>query len=933
MTPSHGDDSDRTLYLLDAMALAYRAHFIFISRPLINSDGQNTSASYGFTNSLIKLLRDHEVEHLAVVFDAVGEEGTFREELYDDYKAHRDPPPDELLQNLPYIKQIVRALDIPVLEEPLVEADDVIGTLARRAEADGARVVIVSPDKDFQQLLSPQVCMYKPSRSGSDFDVVTADTFREEYDLEPRQFIDMLALWGDSSDNVPGVPLIGEKTSAKLLREYGDVENLIAHADDVGGKRGQNLAEYADQARLSRKLVTIKTDVDVPFDWHVLRRHEPDVDTLRALFQELEFESLWDRVAETVGAGSGDGAPAGDSSAPASSADPALSFDFGPYEEVVTLDEDEVEYNIVLSRSELESFVNKLDEQEELALDTETTSTDPMMASLVGCSFSWEAGAATYVPTPLPDGTPTDDVLDLLRPALAGTALVGHNLKYDLIVLERHGLRLEGPTFDTMVAHYLIAPEEQHSLDAVARKYLSYRMVPIEELIGSGKEQVSMRDVAVEDAGPYACEDADVTWRLRDVLAAELEEGGLLEIARDMEFPLVRVLATMEQYGIRIDADVLRQTSEELESELEAIEERVYALAGESFNLNSTQQLGAVLFEKLELPVVAKTSTGRPSTKESVLEELSTEHEIPGLILDYRSITKLKGTYLDSLGELVHPETDRIHTSFNQTRTATGRLSSSNPNLQNIPVRTAMGRQVRKAFVPEEGWTLLAADYAQIELRILASMSGDEAMEETFRRGGDIHTDVAARVYGVAPDEVTRDQRRKAKEVNYGIPYGVSAWGLAQRLRTSIKEAQELIDQYRRSYPGVSRLLAELVEKARSRGFAETLLGRRRYVPDIDARNSNRRSFAERVAVNMPIQGTQADMIKLAMIRIDRRLQEAGFQSRMLLQVHDELVFEVPPDELEALRAIVREEMEGALPLNVPVVVEDDTGDNWLDAH
>ncbi len=926
----NGGASDRgkTLYLIDAMSLAYRAHFIFISRPLINSEGHNTSASYGFTNSLLKLISDHAMEHVAVVFEGGG--GNFRRDLYEDYKANRDEMPDDISWNLPYIRRIVEALDIPVLEAEGVEADDVIGTLARRAAESGAEAVIVSPDKDFQQLLSERVSIYKPARGDADFEHITADSFKEEYELEPKQFIDMLALWGDSSDNVPGVPLIGEKTSVKLLKEYGSVENLIEHADDVGGKRGQNLAEYAEQARLSQKLVTIKTDVDVPLDWEQLRRQERDLDALEEVFGELEFESLWERLnGEEDGAAS----RADDATSAVAEDDPSLSFDFGPYEEVVQLDAEAVDYAIIKSRKALEDLAATLAEKERVAFDTETTSTDSMVASLVGLSISWGEEQAVYVPTPMPDETSTEDVLALLVPALDGKKIIGHNLKYDLTVLERHGHVLKGELFDTMVAHYLIAPQEGHALADVARKYLSYRMVPIEDLIGKGKNQISMRDVDLDKAGPYACEDADVTFRLWSVLEEKLEEEGLTEIAERMEFPLVRVLARMEQNGIRIDDGVLRSISEGLTEDLEGIEARVWELAGEEFNINSTQQLGEVLFEKLDLPVKAKTSTGKPSTKESVLQSLSTEHEIPGLVLDYRSISKLKSTYLDSFADLVHPETGRIHTSFNQTVTATGRLSSSSPNLQNIPVRTALGREIRKAFVPEEGWRLLAADYAQIELRILASMSGDEAMRETFQQGGDIHTDAAARVYGVAPGEVTRDQRRKAKEVNYGIPYGVSAWGLAQRLRSTISEAQELIDGYRKSYPGVSRFLARLVEKAQEKGYAETLLGRRRFVPEIHDANANRRNFAERVAVNMPIQGTQADMIKIAMTHIFRRMEEEEMQSRMLLQVHDELVFEAPPAEAETLAKVVEEEMRGALPLEVPIVVDVDTGANWLDAH
>ena len=932
------DAADNTLYLIDAMALAYRAHYIFISRPLINSKGQNTSASYGFTNSLLKLISDEEIDHIAVVFDVVGEGGTFREDIYEDYKAHRDPPPEELVENLPYIKEIVRAMDIPVVEMEGVEADDVIGTLARSAEEDGAEVYIVSPDKDFKQLLSENVSIYKPARGDQDFEIITADDFREEYGLDPVQFIDMLALWGDSSDNVPGVPNIGEKTSMKYLKKYYDVEGCIENADEIGGKRGQNLVDYADDARMSKELVRIKTDLDVALDWHQLLAATPNKEKLKRIFGELEFESLYERFgfdddgvdasgSSPNDASSGDGQPAEGTE---------LEFDFGPYEEVKELDPNDVEYGFLVNLDEVEEYAETLAEANRFAFDTETTSTDPHYASLVGLSFSTEAGRAMYVPTPLPDGTSTDEVLDVLRPVLEteGAEKVAHNLKYDLLVLRRHGVDVAGPFTDTMVGHYLLAPEETHNLNDVARSLLSYKMVPITELIGEGANQLSMRDVEVKEAARYACEDADVTLQIADVLDDELAEVNLLEIASDIEYPLVEVLAEMEHTGIRVDTDVLDSISERLAGELEELEEKIFELAGEEFNINSPQQLGKILFEKMDMPVISKTSTGNPSTKESVLQELSTDHEIPGLVLDWRKTYKLKSTYLDSLGELVHPETGRIHTSFNQTRTATGRLSSSDPNLQNIPVRTAVGREIRKAFIPEDGWTLMAADYAQIELRILASMSGDEAMQETFRNEGDIHTDAAARVFDADPDDVTRDQRRKAKEVNYGIPYGVSPWGLAQRLRVPVGEAQDLINQYQKSYPGVSKLLNELVEQARDTGYAETLLGRRRYIPDINASNSNRRGYAERVAVNMPIQGTQADMIKIAMNRIYDRMQDEGFDSRMLLQVHDELVFEMPSGEEEALRTLVEEEMRDALPLDgVPVVVDIDAGPTWLDAH
>ena len=916
---------DRSLYLIDAMSLAYRAHYIFISRPLINSKGQNTSAAYGFTNSLLKLIEDHSIEHAAVVFDE-GEEDTFRKEIYEDYKAHRDPPPDELLENIPYIKEIVQALDIPVLEVPGVEADDVIGTLATQAEEDGAEVVIVSPDKDFKQLLSDKVSIYKPAKGDQDFEIKTGETFREENGLDPAQFIDMLALMGDDSDNVPGVYGIGPKTAQKLLREYHSVETLIEHADELSGKRArEGMQEHADEARLSKRLVRIRTDLDVGLDWHDLRRQAPDEKALTRLFRELEFESLADRM----------GLHGDDAVEEAAEEDPDLAFDFGPYEEVQALDPDAVDYQLVETRDDLEAVAARLAEHDRYAFDTEATSKEPLHADLVGISFSWAAETAAYVPTPLPDGTSTEAVLDVLRPVLERDAeKIGHNLKYDLLLLAQHGLEVRGPLLDTMVAHYLVAPEEPHNLDDVSRAVLNYKMVPISDLIGDEADSDTMREVDVAEAAPYACEDADIAFRLANELEGRLKDGNVLDIARDIEFPLIHVLAAMEHTGIRLDTGVLNEISEGLEERLETIETDIFELAGEEFNINSPQQLGEILFEKLDLPVISKTPTGNPSTKESVLQELSTEHDIPGLVLDWRSTYKLKSTYLDSLGELVNPDTGRLHTSFNQTRTSTGRLSSSDPNLQNIPIRTEMGRQIRRAFVPRDGWRLLAADYAQIELRILASMSGDAAMQQTFREGGDIHTDAAARVYDIDPEAVTPDQRSKAKEVNYGIPYGISPWGLAQRMRMPVDEAQGIIKQYRKSYSGVSRLLTELVEKAQDHGYAETLLGRRRYLPDIDSSNSNRRSAAERVAVNMPIQGTQADMIKIAMNRIHERLATEDWKTQMLLQVHDELVFEVPPAELDAVQSLIDTEMREALPLDeVPVVVDMDVGANWLEAH
>ncbi len=923
------------LYLVDAMALAYRAHYVFISRPLVNSKGQNTSAAYGFTTSLLKLIEDHGMDYMAVIFDAPGEEGTFREALYEAYKAHREPPPEDLQANLPWIKEIVRALDIPVIEEPGVEADDVIGTLARRAEAHGIDVVIVSPDKDFLQLLSPHISIYKPARRGEAFDWITVDTFRQTYKLEPHQFIDVLALMGDPSDNVPGVPGIGEKTALQLIQQYGSVENLLAHAEEVPGKRArEGLLAHREAALLSKELVTIRTDVPLQVSWQTFHRAQPDAARLMRIFQELEFESLLRRLREE-GLGGSSVFEAAEIPQPQSETEPDISFDFGPYQPLAAYDPEKADYRIVRNLAELEALLPQLEGRPRLSLDTETTSTEAMWASLVGLAISWEKGQGVYVPTPLPDGTPTEIVLQRLAPYVQSAPLkVGQNLKYDLLVLARHGLELGPPYFDTMVAHYLIAPEEPHSLDVLARQYLHYQTVPIVDLIGAGKEQKSMRDVAIDTVGPYACEDTDIALQLADVLAQELDRLGLRRIAETMEFPLIEVLADMERTGIGIDRGVLREIGAQLEEELHRLEAEIYRLAGITFTIGSPQQLAEVLFKRLGLKPRVRTGTGRPSTKESVLEELATQHPLPGLVLDWRHLAKLKSTYVDSLEPLVHPETGRIHTTFNQTITATGRLSSSNPNLQNIPVRTEVGREIRRAFVPRPGWKLLSADYVQIELRILAAMSGDEALRRAFAEGQDIHAATAARVFNVPLEQVTPEQRRRAKMVNYGIPYGISPWGLAQRLRCPTREAQALIEEYQRAFPGVTRFLHRTVEEARQRGYVETLLGRRRYVPKINSPNRAERSMAERIAVNMPIQGTQADMIKLAMVHIYHRLRREGRQAKMILQVHDELVFEVPPEELEPVRQLVEEEMKQALPLEgVPIEVDIGFGDNWLDAH
>ncbi|GAB5537127.1 MAG: DNA polymerase I [Rubricoccaceae bacterium] len=999
-------ETRETLFLADAMALAYRAFFSMKNASLSAPDGTDTRTLYGFSTALLKLLEDHQPEQIAVVFDAIGPGGTFRDELYEDYKAHRPPTPPEIVSNIPLIKELVTGFDIPVLEVPGVEADDVIGTLARRAEEEGVDVVIFSPDKDFRQLLSDsesgagsgEVHMLRPPYMGEAFNRETAETFREKYGgLEPSQFIDLLALMGDSADNVPGVPGIGEKTAITLIDTYGDVESLIEHAEELKGKRArEGMMNHADDARLSRQLVTILTDVDItgpdgePLDWHTLRRTDPDMDVLNALYDRVGFGTRLRTRTKDYAEGRvrqrGSGGRSRRTYTALPEDDPALDFDFGPYEPVTEMSESDVDYQTVYGHDELAKASGVTESAEVLSFDTETTSVDSMMASLVGVSLASSEKAAVYVPTPLPDGTPEQAALAGVKPALenAELAKVGHNIKYDLIVMARHGIAVNGPVFDTMVAHYLISPEASHKLDDVSSFYLNYRPQPITDLIGTGKNALSMRDVPVEDVGPYACEDADVALRLMPVLREKLasmdDDGRLLQIAEEIEFPLVPVLAHMEMQGVKISETVLADISDQLETQLTSLEAQITELAGREFTIGSTVQLGEVLFNEpptdeeraaavqwaqdvrdneagevegdpdakpktkkqlkeeaptfgIGLDTLGKTKTGRPKTDEGVLSELAQSHELPALVLDWRKISKLKSTYVDRLPELIHPETGRVHTDFNQTVTATGRLSSSNPNLQNIPIRTDLGKEIRRAFVAEPGHVLVAADYAQIELRILASMSGDPGLIEAFENELDIHTATAARVFGVDYDDVDRDQRNKVKQVNYGIPYGISAFGLANRLRIGNGEAQELIDQYHASYPEVSGFLNGLMEDARRTGYVETLLGRRRYVPQITSRNPNDRAYAERIAVNMPIQGSQADMIKKAMIAIHARLQNGPLSSRMILQVHDELVFEAPESEVEALSELVREEMISALPLDVPIVVDVGVADNWLDAH
>ncbi len=909
------------LFLIDGYALIYRAFFAFINRPLTNAKGENTSAPWGFANFLLRIREEHEPDYLAVVFDAGM---SAREELYPEYKATREKMPDELRASLPRIRELVAGFNDRVVELDGFEADDVIGTLARKAVEEGLEAVIVSGDKDFYQLIGPGVALLNPGRggpSGVAEEWVDESKAPERLGVPPEQVVDYLALIGDSSDNVPGAPGIGPKTAVKLLEEHGSLEALFEVAPEIRGKRAREaLLEHEEQIRLSKELVTIRRDLDVELDLDALRVQEPDRARLRSLFMELGFRTLTERFTD---GGEGPEAPDGG----------------------------EVEYRAVTEAEEVAGVVEAIRDHGRVAVDTETTSIRPMEASLVGISLSWEPGQGVYLP--FAHETPAGDLLDeapaepppnlpgLDRPELAPLVemledprveKVGQNLKYDLLVLRRAGVELQGLAFDSMVASYVLDPgRRSHGLDALSIDLLGYTPIAYADVAGKGKKEIPFARVPLGEAVPYACEDADLTLRLREHLLPRLKEQKLEPLFRDLEMPLVPVLAQMEWEGIRIDASFFREMSARLARELELLQEEIWKEAGEEFNINSNPQLREILFEKLELPVIKRTKTG-PSTDASVLEELASQgHRIPIHLLEYRQLEKLRSTYVDALPKLVNAETGRIHTSFNQTVAATGRLSSSDPNLQNIPIRTDVGRRIRKGFVAGEGHRFLAADYSQIELRILAHYSGDEAFVEAFREGYDVHRRTAAEIFGTPLDEVSDGQRARAKAINFGTLYGQGAFSLGRQLGIPRDEAQEFIDRYFERFAGVRRFLDEQVDLAKERGWAETLSGRRRYIPELESRNWNVRQFGERIAQNTPIQGTAADMIKEAMIRIHRGLSEANLRARMLLQVHDELVFEVPEEEIEALENFVVETMEGAMELDVPLEVDVGVGTSWFD--
>ncbi len=918
------------LYLLDAYALIYRAYYALIQKPRINSKGMNTSAIYGFVNTLEEVKTLFSPTHLAVAFDPAGK--TFRHEIYEPYKAQRQETPEDIRKSVPVIKDIIRAYNIPILEVEHYEADDVIGTAASRFASADTEVYMLTPDKDYGQLVGQNIWMLRPMKGGT-FEKLGPDEINAKYGIDsPKKVIDLLGLMGDSSDNIPGCPGVGEKTAVTLIKQFGGIDALLSGKDQLKGALKNKVTDNEQQILLSRDLATIRTDIPLPFSLDELKLHDIDREEVRKLFSELEFRSLLSRV---LGEGKKSARSVqieGDLFA----VNPTEDTEVQKKTNLRELNSVAHTYKLVENEEEMRALSQKFLSAKTLSLDTETTGTDAMTAELVGLSFAVEEFEAYYIPVP-PEREEAQKIVDIFKPAYENPSSLktGQNIKYDMLVLARYGVDIKGKMFDTMVAHYVLQPELPHNMDALAEQYLGYSTIKIEELIGpKGKKQKNMRDLPPGDVYEYACEDADVTLRLKNALHDELVRNDAIQLFEEVEMPLVRVLAAMELTGVRIDTETLRETSELFTLRMNKLEEEVFALAGESFNLSSPKQVGEILFDKLKIDERAKrTKTGQYVTSEEVLEKLRPRHEIVDRILNYRGLKKLTSTYVDSLPTLINPSTGKIHTSFNQTVTSTGRLSSSNPNLQNIPVRGDDGKEIRKAFIPEPGCTFFSADYSQIELRIMAHLSGDKHMIEAFLEGDDIHASTAAKIYHKPIGDVTRDERRKAKTANFGIIYGISVFGLAERLNVPRSEARELIDGYFATYPRVREYMDESIERARRQGYIETLLRRRRYLPDINSRNAIVRGYAERNAINAPIQGSAADIIKIAMVRIYNRFISENLRSTMMLQVHDELNFSVVPEEREIVEQIVIHEMENAYSLSVPLKADCGWGANWLEAH
>ncbi|RNI32428.1 DNA polymerase I [Rufibacter immobilis] len=951
---------DKRLFLLDAMALIYRAHFAFSKNPRINSKGMNTGAALGFTNTLVDLLNREKPTHIGVCYDAPSK--TFRHDSFVEYKANRQAMPEDIAIAIPYVKKIVEAFGIPGMMLDGYEADDIIGTLSCKAEKAGYDVFMMTPDKDYYQLVTDHVFVYKPAFLGNAIEVIDKPKVLERWEISNvKQVIDILGLQGDAVDNIPGIPGIGEKTAKTLIQRFGSVENLIANAHELKGKQKENVVNFAEQGLMSKELATIHLDVPIDFDEEGLRYDGPDTEKLAALFDELEFRQLATRVLgtaspavpkpvshkPTVGKGVKSNTPMGQTSlfdAPAEATAPEAgeatetqTDEFAPRIRK-TIDTTLHEYHLLTTPEQRQQLLKYLKLQKEVSFDTETTSIDAITARLVGISFSYLPGEAYYIPVPPHDEEVALEIVQEFKEVLESPSIVkiGQNIKYDLVVLQRYGIDVQGPLYDTMLAHYLLEPDMRHNMDLLAETYLNYTPISIETLLGKGKNQLTMDKLPALQIYEYACEDADITLQLKNYFDPLLEKQGLKRLFNDVENPLLAVLGHMERAGVSIDAEALAESSISLETSIKEIEQKIFEHAGMEFNIGSPKQLGEVLFDRMGLggSKIKKTKTGQYATGEEILSKLAFEHEIVQLILDHRQLTKLKSTYVDALPQLVCQEDNRLHTSYNQAVAATGRLSSTNPNLQNIPIRTEKGREIRKAFVPrDENHVLLSADYSQIELRIMAHFSNDATMKEAFQNGLDIHASTAAKVFRVPVEEVTSDMRRKAKTINFGIIYGISAFGLAERLAIPRREAAEIIEAYFLEFPAVKEYMDSAINQARDQEYVETLLGRRRYLRDINSRNQNIRGYAERNAINAPIQGTAADIIKIAMINIDQWLREQNLASRMILQVHDELVFDVLKEELPVVQPKIEELMKNAFPLSVPMEVGMGTGENWLQAH
>lgn len=919
------------LFLLDAYALIYRAYYAFIKNPRINSKGLNTSAILGFVNTLEEVLTKEQPSHIGIAFDPAGP--TFRHEAYEQYKAQREETPEGIRAAVPYIKDIIRAYRIPILEVSGYEADDVIGTLARQADARGVDTFMMTPDKDYGQLVTEHVKMYRPKYGDKEFEVLGVEEVKEKYGLSsPTQVIDMLGLMGDSADNIPGCPGVGEKTATKLIQQFGSIENLLAGTDQLKGALKTKIENNREQIEFSKFLATIKTDVPIELDMEQLKKEEPDEEKLRSLFEELEFRTLLDRKFKKENP-----QPAQDLFQGTLFADfTANSPEESKNSSLTKYNKGDFDYQLIDTEEKRKEVVDLFFTNDFLSLDTETTGTDPISAKLVGLSFSIRENQAFYVPIPQNDEE-AQKIVNEFKPIYENENIlkIGQNIKYDLLVLQNYGVELKGKIFDTMIAHYLLQPELHHGMDYLAEVYLNYQTIHIEELIGSkGKNQKNMADLPPTAVYEYACEDADVTLKLKNVLEPLLKENDCDRLFWEIEMPLMPVLAYMERNGVCIDREGLKETSRLYTEEMNRIEKEIHELAGTDFNIASPKQVGEVLFDRLKIvDKPKKTKTGQYVTSEEVLESLRAKHPVVEKILEHRGLKKLLGTYIDALPKLVNPVTGHIHTSFNQTITTTGRLSSSNPNLQNIPVRNEYGKEIRKAFIPEEGCLFFSADYSQIELRIMAHLSGDEHMIEAFRNGQDIHAATAAKIFKKSLEEVTKEERSKAKTANFGIIYGITAFGLAERMGVSRTEAKELIEGYFQTYPKVKEYMNRSIEMAREKGYTETVYHRKCHLRDINSHNAVVRGYAERNAINSPIQGSAADIIKIAMIRIYRRFREEQLRSKMILQVHDELNFSVYPEEKEKVQQIVIEEMENAYSMLVPLEADYGWGKNWLEAH